>query len=358
MTSIVWRLRPGWFAAVMGTGIVANAAALLPVHGRALDLLATGVWAVAAALLALLLAVAAAQLVADPRAMARQAEDPLTAPFAGAPPMALLTVAAGALLAGERVVGHEVAVGLAAVLWVLGTLTGLAVAALVPYLMFTRHDLRPEMTLATWLMPVAPPMVSAATGAALLPHVPEGQARLTLLVLCLAMLGASLIASLVTITLVWARMAYHPPAPAATVPTIWIVLGPLGQAVTAVGLLAGAAPGAVGEPYATGLRAGAVLVGAPIWGFAMLWLAVAVAVTVSAARQHLPFSLSWWSFTFPVGTCVTGTSELALRTGASALTWVAAALFLVLLGGWAVVAARSARAALPALRPPLAMMEA
>ncbi|HWT93395.1 MAG TPA: C4-dicarboxylate ABC transporter [Solirubrobacteraceae bacterium] len=358
MTSIVWRLRPGWFAAVMGTGIVANAAALLPVHARALDLLATGVWAVAAALLALLLAVAAAQLVAHPRSLALHVDDPVAAPFAGAPPMALLTVAAGALLAGHRVIGHDAAVALAAVLWTAGTLTGLAVAALVPYLMFTRHDLRPEMTLATWLMPVAPPMVSAATGAALLSHVPEGQARLTLLVLCLAMLGASLVASLVTITLVWARMAYHPPAPAATVPTIWIVLGPLGQAVTAIGLLAGAAPGAVGAPYADALRAAPLLLGAPIWGFAMLWLAVAVAVTVRAARRHLPFSLSWWSFTFPVGTCVTGTSELALRTGADALTWIAAALFAVLMCGWLLVAARSVRAALPALRPPLAMMEA
>jgi hypothetical protein len=44
---------------------------------------------------------------------------------------------------------------------------------------------------------------------------------------------------------------------------------------------------------------------APMWGFAMLWLALAAAVTIRTARQGLPFSLTWWSFTFPVGTELT-----------------------------------------------------
>jgi hypothetical protein len=44
-------------------------------------------------------------------------------------------------------------------------------------------------------MPVVPPMVSAATGALLLPHTPAGQPRLTLLPACSAMFGLSLRAS-------------------------------------------------------------------------------------------------------------------------------------------------------------------
>ncbi|MCW2618235.1 MAG: C4-dicarboxylate transporter, partial [Modestobacter sp.] len=44
------------------------------------------------------------------------------------------------------------------------------------------------------------------------------------------------------------------------------------------------------------------------------------------ARQHLPFSLTWWSFTFPVGTVVTGTSGLAVHSDDTFFT-VAAVLF-------------------------------
>jgi hypothetical protein len=54
-------------------------------------------------------------------------------------------------------------------------------------------------------MPVVPPMVSAATGALLVSHLPAGQLRLTMLLACYAMFGLSLIASLVVITQLWRR---------------------------------------------------------------------------------------------------------------------------------------------------------
>ena len=83
--------------------------------------------------------------------------------------------------------------------------------------------------------------------------------------------------------------------------------------------------------------------GAPMWGFAMLWLALVVAMTVRTARRGLPFSLTWWSFTFPVGTLVTGTSGLAATTGAHVLAVAAVALYVGLLVAWVVVAARTVR---------------
>src|SRR3954454_15338403 len=47
-----------------------------------------------------------------------------------------------------------------------------------------------------------------------------------------------------------------------------------------------------------------------------------------------PFSLTWRSVTFPVGTTVPGTSELAAPTGSIALAWIEVALFLLLIGAW------------------------
>jgi hypothetical protein len=62
---------------------------------------------------------------------------------------------------------------------------------------------------------------------------------------------------------------------------------------------------------------------------------------VRAARAHLPFSLTWWSFTFPVGTVVTGTTSLALHTGDGLFRWAAAGLYLVLVAAWAMVSVRT-----------------
>ncbi len=199
----------------------------------------------------------------------------------------------------------------------------------------------PDAAFGGWLMPVVPPMVSAATGALLVPHLPAGQVRLTILLACYGMFGLSLIASLVVITQLWQRLVRYPAGPAALVPTLWIVLGPLGQSITAANLLGGVAHLALPPPSSTAFAAFGVVYGVPVWGFAALWAALAAGLTVRAVRQRLPFTLTWWSFTFPVGTCVTAASGLALHTGADAFRWAAVALYIALVGAWTVVSVRT-----------------
>jgi C4-dicarboxylate transporter/malic acid transport protein len=339
-------LGPNWYASIMGTGIVANAAVVLPVHAPWLRAFALGVWVLAATLLVALTVATAVHWLRYPGVAREHLRDPAMAPFYGAPAMALLTVGAGALFVGRDLIGLSAAVTVDEILWTLGTLAGVATAILIPYLMFTRFDLQLKDTLATWLMPIVPPMVSAASGAGLIAHLPAGQDRLALLLCCYAMFGISLLASLITITLLWARLAYGGVGPARSVPTLWIVLGPLGQSITAVGLLGDVAHTVMPAPYSTVMRATAVLYGMPVWGFAIIWLLLALTVTLRTARRRLPFSLTWWSFTFPVGTLVTGTSELALHSHANFLTWASVGLYALLIGAWVTAGTRTARGSL------------
>ncbi|RDI49780.1 TDT family transporter [Nocardia mexicana] len=335
-------LGPNWFAAVMGTGIVANAAAGLPLQFPGLRDAAIVVWALAAALLVVLTGAFVLHWRRYP-ALARGHQDhPVMAHFLGAPPMALLTVGAGTLLLGSDVIGTTAAVAVDWVLWSLGTVLGLLTAAVVPYRMFTRHRIDPDAAFGGWLMPVVPPMVSAAMGALLVPHTPAGQWRLTLILLCLAMFGLSLIAALVTITMIWSRLVHFGTPPSGMVPTLWIVLGPLGQSITAAGLLADAGPMALPPLESQGLVVFSVIYGVVTWGFAMLWVALALAVTVRTLRAgELRFNLTWWGFTFPLGTCVTGSTALYHHTGAVLFAVTAVGLYLLLVGTWAVVATRT-----------------
>jgi C4-dicarboxylate transporter/malic acid transport protein len=333
---------PNWFAAVMGTGIVATAGATLPVHVAGLHGFIQGVWVVAALLLAGLVLVTVHQRVVHPEQARGHGQDAGMAQFYGAPPMALLTVGAGALLVGKDLIGLRAAVDVDWVLWTAGTLAGLASAAIIPFRLFTRIEVRPDAASGSWLMPVVPPMVSAATGALLIPHLAGAADRATLLYGCYAMFGMSLMASVIIITLIWSRLALHGSSGTARVPTLWIVLGPLGQSITAAGLLGANAHLAVVGPVATALAVSATIFGVPIWGFALLWAALAAGLTVRTIRRRLPFALTWWSFTFPVGTMVTGTTRLALQTGLPAFRWAAAMGYVALLGAWVTVAVRTA----------------
>jgi tellurite resistance protein TehA-like permease len=160
------------------------------------------------------------------------------------------------------------------------------------------------------------------------------------------MFGLSLIAALIITSMIWSRLTHFGTSGTARVPTLWIVLGPLGQGITAAGLLGGNAALAVDPRLAEGMSVFAILFGVPVWGFAVLWIGIATALTVRTLRRGMPFALTWWSLTFPVGTFVTGTTQLAIHTGLPALRVAAILAYVALLGTWGLVAVRTAHGSL------------
>jgi C4-dicarboxylate transporter/malic acid transport protein len=346
MTTEAARLQnfgPNWFASVMGTGIVATAGATLPVHVPGLHVFSRIMWVVAAVLLVVLLIAVSVQWFRHPTVARAHSRNPQMAHFYGAAPMALLTVGSGAILVGKDFIGMSWAVEVHWVLWTAGTVGGLFTAATIPFLMFTQLNVEPDAAFGGWLMPVVPPMVSAAAGALLIPHMQPGTGRTTMLYGCYAMFGLSLIAALIIISMIWSRLALYGTSGTARVPTLWIVLGPLGQGITAAGLLGTAAASAVPAELASAMNVFAVLFGVPVWGFALLWIVLATELTVRTLRRGMPFALTWWSLTFPVGTFVTGTTQLAVHTGLPTFKVAAAIAYAGLLGTWGLVAVRTAR---------------
>jgi tellurite resistance protein TehA-like permease len=269
--------------------------------------------------------------------------DPGMAPFYGALAMALLAVGGSTLVVGQDWIGTGAAVAVDAVLFTVGTVIGLVAAVGVPYLMVARQRIEPGQATPVWILPLVAPMVSAALGPLLVPHLPPGQPRETLLLACVAMFGLSLLATFLMLPMVFARLITTGPLPLALTPTLFLVLGPLGQSTTAVGKFADFAPGVLPAPYQQGFGMFAVLYGVPVMGFALLWLALATAMVLRARRQGMGFTMTWWAFTFPVGTCVTGAEALARHTGVVAFDWLAIALYVLLVAAWSVAAVRTAR---------------
>ncbi|MGW0836325.1 SLAC1 family transporter [Streptomyces prunicolor] len=336
-------LNPSWFAAVMGTGIVANSAVTLPRSLPGLRTAATVIWVGAVLLLVVLAVDCLRDRDRDRAALRSHAADPVVAQFFGAPPMALLTVGAGALLLGRGVIGFDAALDVDRVLWSLGTVLDLATACTVPYLMVTRHRFAPDAAFGGWLMPVVPPMGSAATGALLVPphptrptpaHPPPRLLRDTRLRPGRRATGPD-----------------HPLRPTRAPRRAHRRHGAhgvdrpraLGQAVTALGALATAAPSTLPALYARGAEVLALLGGILVWGFALLRLVLATDLTVQTLSAGLPFAPTWWSFIFPFGALVTATSTLAARTDAVLFVWPAVVCYALLVLAWVVVGGRSLR---------------
>jgi C4-dicarboxylate transporter/malic acid transport protein len=336
---------PNWFASVMGTGIIATAAALLPFDWPLATHLAIGPWALAVVLLVVISAASVVHWMRHPGEARAHIVDPAMAPFYGCVPMALLTVGSGTLLVAPPVLGLHAAVIVDSALWGTGALLGLLVAVTVPTLMIRSGDLDPRQAFGTWLLAVVPPVVAASAGGPLISHLPTAGLQEAMMCACYAMFGVSVLLAALTIALLWFRLIFVDVGPPRMVPTLWLVLGPLGQSVTAAGLLGPHAGELLNAPYGAGLEAFGVVYGLPVWGFAMVWLAIAGLLTLRALRRGLPFSLTWWSFTFPVGTVVTGTSVLAVQTGVRPFAWLAVCIFALLLVAWGAAFVNTLRSA-------------
>ncbi|TXG90511.1 hypothetical protein DW322_10105 [Rhodococcus rhodnii] len=312
-------MSPKWFAAVMGTAIVAVGAG----GSGAERAVAAGAAAGAATLLVALTGALAYRCAADPRGIAAELRDPATFAFVGT--VAMGTTAVSAALHATGLGGAWVADAL----WCAGTMLGVVTwsVALIRQSIAQRTCDSPAALLA-----VVPPMVSAATGGAMAQGLAPGTLRDAASVVC-AGFAIAAAAGVATVGrgVLGRLLSDGLPAPIAR-PALWIPLGVVGQSIAAVSHLA-----------PRGVAAGFTIVAGTVAAGAVASLA---AITVATAYRGLPYSAAWWSFTFPLGTCAVGAHAAATATGWSWLHVVGTGVWIALCAAWATVAAATVRAVL------------
>ncbi|GAB3220448.1 TDT family transporter [Mycolicibacterium hippocampi] len=336
------QVTPNLFASVMGTGIVATVSARFIGISSGFAYFGTAVWILASMWLLVLIAGFTGNWLRHREQALALLHNPVNLPFYGTIPMALLTVGSGAMLFGPAFFG-SVAVWIAGSFWILGTLLGIITAVAVPVRAVLSTYQPSDYTLPSWMLPVVPPMVSATTGAGLLDHIPDTGLQTALRICCYSLFGMALIVGMLTLAMIYSRLVCDGALKPAIAPTVWIPLGVIGQSIAAANFL-----GVHHGTELTGalfslheLRTIGVVFGAAMFGFAVFWVAFAMALTAHGARVGMSFSLSWWSLVFPVGATALGLSALAEATGLAALDVGALCLYVALVSIWCVVAVGS-----------------
>ncbi len=334
---------PGWYGSVMGTGILA---ALLGLHApSAPDLLvpATAVLLVGWALLVGLSVGFGARILADRAALTSTLTEAAVAPMWGTVSMGILSVGSATLIVAPQVAPALAHGALVAdlVLWCVGTLLGLATT-----LAFLGAVVRRDLGAPTpvWGLPVVPPMVSATTGAALVPHLASPTAQLALLVVSVACFVVSLVIGGVVFAAAYHQHARVSQVPLAAAATLWIPLGVVGQSMAAAQAIAVQSdrflsPAAVPAVHGLAHAYGDVMLVA-----AVPVVVVAVVATVRGFRARMPFSPAWWSLTFPLGTLALGAHLLGSDGGHAAVSAIGVVALAGLVGTWTLCAVATLRA--------------
>ena len=345
---VIRQFTPNWFAATMGTGVLALALAQLPVASPGLHAIAEALWLFNIGLFIVFTALYAARWVLFFDEARRIFGHSTVSMFFGTIPMGLATIINGFLLFGLPRWGEGV-VHVAALLWWLDVAMSLACGVLIPYMMFTRQEHSIDQMTAVWLLPVVAAEVAAASGGLLAPHLAEAQAQMVVLVTSYVLWAFSLPVAFSILTILMLRMALHKLPHENMAASSWLALGPIGTGALGMLLLGADAPAifaANGLPGLGEIAAGLGLVaGITLWGFGLWWMLIALLITGRYLRAGIPFNLGWWGFTFPLGVYSLATLKLASILSLTFFSVFGTALVILLAAMWLIVGKRTVQGA-------------
>ncbi|MBS0408363.1 MAG: TDT family transporter [Proteobacteria bacterium] len=346
---VVRQFTPNWFAATMGTGILAIALAALPGAPPAVRALAQGLWVLNIGLFALFSILYAARWVLFFDGARRVLGHSVVSMYFGCIPMGLATIVNGMLIFGVPLWGQG-AVEAAHALWIADAVMAAVCGVAVPYLMFTRQSHGLEQMTAVWLLPMVASEVAAVSAGLLAPHLTDPAEKLQVLAAGYGLWALSVPLALGVLGILFLRMALHKLPPAAMAASSWLSLGPIATGALGLLVLGEAAPAilaanGLGEVGAAARGLGLVG-GLALWAYGLWWLAMAALITARYLRSGgLPFNIGWWGYTFPLGVFAVATLRLARQLPIPALASLGEALVAVLAAVWVVVAARTAAGA-------------
>jgi C4-dicarboxylate transporter/malic acid transport protein len=345
---VVRQFTPNWFAATMGTGILALALAQFPAKIPGLRDIAEGLWLFNIALFAVFTALYAARWIFFFDGAKRVFGHSVMSMFFGCIPMGLATIVNGFLAFGVAQFGHT-AVEIAQALWWLDAAMALICGIAIPFLMFTGQNHSLDQMTAVWLLPVVAAEVAAASGGLLAPHLADAHQQLTVLITSYALWACSVPLAMSILVILVLRMAIHKLPPASMAASSWLALGPIGTGALGLLVLGGAAPaiftanGLAGD--AATARGVGLVGGLLLWGYGFWWAVMAALITVRYLRQGLPFNLGWWGYTFPLGVYAVCTLKLATVLPLTAFAVFGGGLVIALALMWLVVGARTLQGA-------------
>jgi len=346
---VIRQFTPNWFAAVMGTGVLALALAQLPANWPLVQGVAFGLWGVAVLLFGLFTLLYGARWLLFFDEARRIFGHSTVSMFIGTIPMALATLINGFVLFALPHAGTAALPWLQG-LWWLDVAMSLLCGVGIPFLMFTRQQHSIDQMTAVWLLPVVAAEVAAASGGLLAPHLLDPAAQFGMLITSYVLWAFSVPVAFAILTILMLRMALHKLPHESMAASSWLALGPVGTGALGMLLLGSDAPAifaAVGVLPGLGAMIDGlgVLCALVLWGMGLWWMLLAVLITVRYLRRGMPFNLGWWGFIFPLGVYSLATLRLGVVLHLGFFTLFGQCLVICLVALWALVMTRTLRGA-------------
>jgi C4-dicarboxylate transporter/malic acid transport protein len=341
---IIRQFTPNWFAATMGTGILALALPQVSGAGPALRFVGEWLWLFNIGLFICFSLIYAARWILFWNEAKKIFSHSMVSMFIGTIPMGLATIINGLLFFGRQRWGEGV-IPVAQALWWVDAAMSVGCGVLIPYFMFTRQEHGIEKMTAIWLLPIVAAEVAAATGGMLAPLLVGEHSQFVTLVGSYMLWAYSVPVAFGILTILFLRMSLHRLPPDGMAASSWLSVGPIGTGALGMSVLGSDAPAIFAAHGLGGIGAiaeGVGVIGATLlWGVGLWWFLLATLITIRHFRAGIPFNLGWWGYTFPLGVYSVATLKLAAQLKLGVIATFGTFLVGMLAVMWTLVVART-----------------
>jgi C4-dicarboxylate transporter/malic acid transport protein len=326
-SDIVKNFAPSWFASVMGTGILATTSSYYDHYLSFLGTVATILFWFNVGLFVVLLIPWTLRWIFFRKEALRDLQDPILSNFYATFAIAMLVLAANFM-----VIGKDMRVGEA--FWFLAVAATVFFALVTPYIMFKGEHVKIDHINPAWFIPPVGLIVIPVAGSLVIPQF-SGTMQQFVLFLNYFGWGAGFFLYLALSAVCMYRFILHKPLPNTLVATMWVTLGPIGVGVLALINLVKNSPFAtVKEPF--------LVVGFLLWGSGIWWVLMSLLITLHyLTKLKLPYAMSWWAFTFPLGAYVAASHVISKSLNLPLIDYIGFGLFWLLVFFWTITLART-----------------
>ncbi|RLF49607.1 MAG: C4-dicarboxylate ABC transporter [Thermoplasmata archaeon] len=326
---ILKNFSPAWFASVMGTGIVAVTTKIYSAYIPYIRPLSSVLLFANTVLFFILLIPWLLRWIYFPDHALADLKHPITSNFYATLPVGMLVLSVDYVIIGSNQ-------ALAKVFWLAGSVLTFFFGVLTPYIMFKGEHVKIDHINPAWFIPPVGLIVIPISGSMLLNDFHGIMYEFALLLNYIGW-GAGFFIYLSLLSLCIYRFILHTPLPNILAPTVWINLGPIGAGTVAlINLVKYSGFIQIKEPL--------FVFSLIFWGFGIWWVIIAILLTIHYIRKlSLPYALSWWAFTFPLGAYVSASHAVSTILNIHVIDYIGFSLYILLLFLWAITSATTLR---------------
>ena len=344
-TDIVQHFAPGWFASVMGTAVTVVALFVfkdfIP-FAASLQFFFLGM----ATLLFIIFFIPWLLrwfLYFD--RVKTTLNHPVSASFYPTMPISLIVIGI-AIEKAPHFLPETVLLPLLQILWFTGAAGIAFFAMIILNIKFMKPGVDLKMANMGWLIPPVSALLVPILGGSLATAYAGTTLGTINLIASLIFLGIGSLLFIFVMGAVFTRYISHDLLPAHLAPTIWVGIAPTSilaiAAVKFTPVVAAYFQASEMVKEVFGILGKAMSVS--LWGFAFLWTLLAILITLQHHKKiNIPFAMSWWAFTFPLGAFVVSTGVVYGAIGGSFFVWIGLSALGALLIIWSVVFLKTLR---------------